>query len=345
MPKRLAFVLASAVGLAACYQADAGHRHHRRGGCGNSCGSCEVACAQPCCRTEYKTVQKTVMVPAMFTESRTINVTRCRVEQRPYSYTVMRREAQTRDVQCQVVVPRWEERTRTVNYTVCKPVYETRAVRYTVMVPYTERRQATRSVCRMVPVQMTRTVCEDRGHWEERPCETRCNDCCAVDECGGYQRRGRIQQVAYRRGGSGCGGCAAPCQATRRVWVPNIVERQVAYTCMRPRVEQVPYEYTVNRCRPEERTRNVQVCRMVSEPRSREVHYRVCVPERRTVTRQVTTYRCVPERRTATCSVRVPYTEQKEIPVRVCRMVPKTITCQVPVRHCEMAPAANNCCM
>ena len=338
MHARLAFVLAAAVCLAACYQADAGHRRHRSRGCGDCCSA--APCAMPQCHTEYKTVQKTVMVPVMATESRTVRVTKCRPEQRERTCTVMRTVPETREVQCTYVVPRWENRSRTVNYTVCKPVMETREHRYTVMVPYTERRQGTRTVCRMVPVRMTRTVCEDRGHWEEVPCQTRCCSTCTHDECGGYQRRGRIQQVGFRRhGGHGCGGCAPAC-GTRKVWVPNVVHRKVEYTCMRPRMEQVPCEYTVVRCRAEERTRSVQVCRMVSEPRTRQVEYRVCVPERRTATRQVTTYRCVPEPRTVKYTVQVPYVEEQQVPVRVCRMVSKTITCRVAVQHCEPG-----CCM
>ncbi len=35
----------------------------------------------------------------------------------------------------------------------------------------------TRTVCKTVPVQKTRKVCQDQGHWEERAVESGCNSC------------------------------------------------------------------------------------------------------------------------------------------------------------------------
>ncbi len=119
-----------------------------------------------------------------------------------------------------------------------------------------------------------------------------------------------------------------------RRWVPNIVKREVEYTCMQAQMEDVPYEYTVTLCRPETRTRTVQVCDMVREQKTKEVQYTVCVPQTKTGTRQVTVCKTVPEEKTCTYTVNVPHTVQKEIQVKVCRMVPKEITCRVPVKPC-----------
>jgi hypothetical protein len=155
----------------------------------------------------------------------------------------------------------------------------------------------------MVAVQQTRTVCEDQGSWQEVP-------------------------QTYT---SGCGDCAQTYTCMRRCWVPKPVTREVAYTVMRPKMEEVPYTYTVTVCRPETRTKDVQVCHFVAEQQTRQVQYRVCVPQQMTGTREVTTCRMVPEQKTATYTVQVPETVQREVSVQVCRMVPKTITCRVPV--------------
>jgi len=112
--------------------------------------------------------------------------------------------------------------------------------------------------------------------------------------------------------------------------VPEVSEREVQVTVMKPSYEEVPYEYTVTLCRPETRTRTVTLCEYVPEQQSREVQYTVCVPEQRVSSHQVTEYRCVPEQKTSTYTVMVPYQEQQEVQVQVCRMVEKTIT--VPVQ-------------
>jgi hypothetical protein len=293
------------VALSPAAEAGRGRRGGHRGGCGSGCGECG-GCEVADCGPTYQTVERTVMVPQMFTENRTINVVQCRTEERERQYTVMRPVNETRTVEYQYTVNKFETRTRDINYTVRKPVMSTEQRQYTVMVPEQQTREATRRVCRMVPVQQTRTVCEDQGSWQEVP-------------------------QTYT---SGCGDCAQTYTCMRRCWVPKYVTREVAYTVMRPQIEEVPYTYTVTVCRPEMRTKDVQVCNFVSEQRTRQVQYRVCVPEQLTGTREVTTCRMVPEQKTATYTVQVPETVQKEVQVQVCRMVPKTITCQVPVREC-----------
>jgi YTV len=308
LPKLM--ILAVAVLLATQNMAAAG-RHHRRGygGCGSDCGGCAANC-----QVTYQTVERTIMVPQMFTDYRTVNETQCRTEERQYNYTAYRRVPETRTVEYQYTVPTFETRTREVAYTVCKQVMETQQRQYTVMVPQTETREATRRVCRMVAETRTRTVCEDRG---------------------GYQDVPQTYTV-------GCGDCAQTCTRMCRVWVPNMQTREVQYTVMCPKVEEVPYQYAVTVCHPETRTQNYQVCRYVPEQQTRQVQYSVCVPQQRTGTREVTTCRVVPEQMTATRTIQVPYTVQRQVPVQVCRMVPKTITCQVPVQvPCESPPP---CC-
>jgi hypothetical protein len=76
-----------------------------------------------------------------------------------------------------VMVP--QPRTVVKTFTVCKPVQYEVEQAYTEMVPYTEVRQGVRKICQRVPVETTRTVCRDMGHWEDRTIEV-----CRVGGCG-----------------------------------------------------------------------------------------------------------------------------------------------------------------
>jgi hypothetical protein len=224
-----------------------------------------------------------------------------------------------------------------------------------------------RRVVRCVPVTQTRTVCSDKGHWEEQPadcCSASCGGCedsCATpcgeeDPCGccSARRSGRHGLLARR--------CAwrAPCCAPTKVWVPNVVQDEVEVTVMQRQCVDVPYTYTVTVCtpetrtrmvkrcsyRPEIRTRTVRVCRYDRktrtrtrqvtqcklETRTRDVNYTAWVPQTRTTPHKITTYKCVPAERVQQYTVMVPHQVQKEVQVRVCRMVPKTI--QVPSVTC-----------
>ena len=162
--------------------------------------------------------------------------------------------------QYQVCVPTYRNVQR--NYTVSVPVWRQQQQQYTVMVPYTETRQATRQVCECVPVAETRTVCRDRGHWEQRAaCQSACGGSCASGGCGG------------------CGGCGGGCGggvAAAGVLVCVLYERlgretgqeQVQVTVMRPQVREVPYQYCVTLCRPETRAQTVSVCSYRNETRT-----------------------------------------------------------------------------
>ncbi len=329
------------------------------------CGGC-VSCAP----AVPVMIERTVMVPTYVTEKRVVHETVYHTEARTKTVTVNkcvpRQVEKTRSYT--VMVP--QQQTKTVNYVVCKPVYETKTreyvvevpqwseveekytVRvpvwhdqerqYTVMVPTTEKRQGTRRVARCIPTTEQRTVRCDEGHWEtqmvEVPCYSPCNNC-------GH-----------------CRACCSPVTQTvcRRVWMPNVVEKQVDVTVYKQVVEDVPYEYCVTVCKPETRTETVkvcsytdeertctrkvctykpetrtqtyQVCKYVHETQAREVTCTVYVPQQKTETCTVTVYDMVPEERQVTYNVCVPEVVEKEINVCVCRMVPKTI--QVPACGC-----------
>ena len=111
------------------------------------------------------------MVPTTEYETRTVQVTKYRPEARQSNYTVSRQVPVTQQVQqtCTVMVP--QTQTRAVNYNVCRTVMHEETRQYTVQVPVQESRTVMRQVFQMVPVSMTRTVCEDQGHWETRGCD------------------------------------------------------------------------------------------------------------------------------------------------------------------------------
>jgi len=281
------------------------------------CEAPAPACAEAApCQPAFKMVERTVMVPQMVTENRTVQVIECQAEHRQHKYTAYRNVVETRDVQCEIVVPRMETRMQEVEQTVYRPVMATETRQCTVMVPVTETRQATRKVCRMVPVVETRTVCEDQGCWQS------------------------VVQT-YK---VGCGDCAQTCCRSCNVWVPKIVSRQVQTTVMKPKVEEVAYTYNVTVCKPEVRTTNVQVCTMVRETVKKQVAVPFCVQEKKVVTRQVVTCRPVAEERVCDVVVQVPHTVERQVAVQVCKMVPKTVTCKVPVDNCQScAPASAPC--
>ncbi len=320
------------------------------------------------CGVDY--VEKTICVPQWVTETRVVSCTEYRWEPREYKCTVYRNVYETRDVteQCTVLVPK--QRTRTVNYTVCVPytknvvqtsvvcipewrdveyqytvrvpVWTTSVKEYTVNIPYTVKKQGVRKVCRVVPVQTTRTVRRCVGHWETHTRE--------VPDCGG------------------CGVRSVCC----RVWVPKWITEEVPCTTYKTEYVDVPYTYCVTLCKQETRTcevrhcsyrteqrtgtrrvcsvrrekreRTVQVCAYRHEQRSRDIVENYCVPEARTYTRQISVCRPVAEVVTRTRSVCVPHTVKKEVQVRVCKTVTKVI--RVPVcsscggcggrhRHCR----------
>jgi len=382
------------IGLAALLVAlvaqavQAGGRCGKRGCRTYAGGHCD-ACAAHAPEPTY--VEKTVYVPKWVKEKRVVTRTEYRTEQRERRYTVYKcvPEVHEETRHYTVMVP--HERTKDVEYTVCKPVWETVTKKYhvkvpvwseeqydyhvrvpvwrdvektyTVMVPHREKRTGTRTVCRVVPVTKTRTVRRDHGHWEERHYEVPCHGCSGCGYSGVCHSGGCYP-------GHGCTAQCVPCTRTvcKRVWVPNIVEEEVEYTCYKKVYDEQPYDYYVTVCRPEQRTRvhkvcdyktetrtgtrkvcryqtevrekTHKVCRHVTETRTRQVHYTEWLPEKREKTVQVTKYKRVPEERVSTYRVKVPYRVEKEVEVSVCRRVPKKI--MVPVY--DGCTAGGYCC-
>jgi hypothetical protein len=260
-----------------------------------------ATCAPATCAPKVQYVQKTILCPTTVMESRVVTVTECRPEVRQRKVMVCQQVPETKTVQrtCQIMVP--ETRKRTEKYMVCKPVMREETRQYTVMVPHTETRQGTRQVCKMVAVKEKRVVCEDQGHWEQRVCKMAC-----------------------------CASAATCCPVrTYCCWVPQVVQKETEVTCRKPVMVTEPCTYTVNVCKPEQRTCKVQVCDYTQEEATREVCYTVCVPKTITRTECVTTCKTVQVEKVCNYTVMVPHQVQKTVCVPVCKMVPKTIT--VPV--------------
>ena len=124
--------------------------------------------------------------------------------------------------------------------------------------------------------------------------------------------------------GANCG-AASGCVQTQRRWVPNLVSKQVPVTVMQAQTEDVPYSYTVTLCKPETRTREVQVCRMVAEQQSREVLYRLRAETRTGV--QVC--RMVAEQQSGAL-----HRLRTDADVQVCHMVAEQQSREVPYTVC-----------
>ena len=146
-------------------------------------------------------------------------------------------------------------------------------------VPHIEERTGTRHVCHSVPVTRTRTVCEDQGHWEEQAC----GGCAAAPACDSCNSDSE----------------SSSCCDTRKVWVPNIVQSEVEYTCYENQISEESYTYNVTTYTQENRTCTVKVARQVQEEVPYTYHVTVCTPQ------------------------------QREVQVQVCHMVEQTVSCKV----------------
>jgi len=316
--KRISVVgLAAGLSIAFASTALAGRGHHR-GGCAPACDAAPCEAAAPCAPAPApKMVERTIMVPQTVTENRTVKCTEYTNETREKKITVMNRVPKTQTVtrEYTVLVPKTE--TRTVSYQVCKPVMTTETETYNVCVPHTETKNGVRKVCKQVSVPKTRKVTVDQGHWET-------SAPAAEAGCG------------HRRGCGGCGDCGCAPVACRK-WVPNLVEKEVAYTACEMVTEEVPYTYNVVTMSTESRTRDVQRCNYVMQTQTRDVPYTTCVAEKKSRTFEVQTYECVPAEKTVSYTVCVPHEVEKQVQVQVVKMVPKTVT--VPeCGGCDSAP-------
>ena len=375
------WMLAPVFAIAASNWAEACHRCKKCCDAPAPCSTCS-ACDDCTAKTAYQEVEKTVMVPTIVTETRKIAVTKYRNEERTRNYTVMKNvpETKTREISKTEMIP--EVRTRTIEFTERKavttdkeinytvqvpqtltktlrwtvrlPVRTAREVSYTINVPSLEARTGTRKVCRYVPVTKTRSITEDQGHWETQ----------AVP-----------QQLTSDKSEDGkCCDQQPGCTALKKVWVPNVVTRDIEVTCNERMFEDQEYTYNVKvfvpevrtktvydcsfvteertkdieytACKPETRTKTIQVTSYISVPKTREVQYTAMIPQVKTATEEYTVMKQVPETRTSKCTVSVPYTEEQEVPVKVCRMVAKTIKVRVAAPCAEAQPAveAKPCC-
>ena len=165
-----------------------------------------------------------------------------------------------------------------------------------------EAREATRTVCRMIPVQEERTVCEvaDRV----------ASAAPAVIRTAGYQRESTVETLPAPPIALGdrdappppaaaplAGSAAAPgnvcCQPACEA-CPVVVPRKVTVTCMKPVSERETVQYPVTHLQPSARLETVSFYEFQPEKISHEERYVVDVPEQRVRTRQVAETRSVP---------------------------------------------------
>lgn len=281
---------------------------------------CRPVCPPPCAASPTCMVEKTVLVPEMVTETRKVCVIECRPETRtrkvtvcrlvhgqkivPYEYCEYQPETKTRQETFQVSIPEWKDVT----------------TEFTVMVPAVEKRQGVRKVSRCVPTVEKQTVCEQGGHWEDR----------------------QVPVQTFVQGSDACGRpicCPQTTTCTQKVWVHEVVRKEVDVTVNKFVCEDQPYEYEVTVCKPEKRTCTQKVCTHRCETHTRDVQYTVCVPVKKTGTRCFPTCTPVMEEKEETCTVMVQHKVEKEILVNVCHMVEKKIQ----VASCCSQPAPTCC--
>lgn len=331
-------VLGLVAGLSVTFASTAfgGHGRHR-GGCAPECDAAPCEAAAPCEPAPApKMVERTIMVPQTVTENRTVKCTEYTNETREKKITVMNRVPKTQTVtrEYTVLVPKTE--TRTVSYQVCKPVMKQETETYNVCVPHTETKNGVRKVCKQVSVPKTRKVTVDQGHWETAApapvAEAGCGSPAPCNSGCGHR---------HRRGCGGCGDCGSGCAPVAcRHWVPNLVEKEVAYTACEVVTEDVPYTYNVVTMKSETSTRTVNRCHHVMETLTKEVPYTTCVAEKKSKTFEVQTFECVPAEKTVSYTVCVPHQVEKQVQVQVVKMVPKTVT--VPeCGGCDSAPCGH----
>jgi hypothetical protein len=284
----------------------------------------DSCCAPACPPPAPCMVERTVLVPQMFTETRKVCTFECRPETITKKITVCKMVPETKEVQYEYCEWKTETKTRQETYQVSTPEWKEVTTEYTVMVPHTEKRQGVRKVARCVPTVEKRTVCEQGGHWEEK----------------------QIQVQTFVRGCDECGRpicCPQTTTCTQRVWVPEVVQKEIEVTVHKVVCEDQPYEYEVTVCKPEKKTCTQKVCVPKCETKTREVTYTVCVPEKKIGTRTVTCCKPMMEEKEVQCTVMRLHKVEKEVPVCVCKMVEQ----KVQVAACCPAPAcapAPSCC-
>lgn len=289
---------------------------------GGPCQTCAPCPPAPC--VTWQTVYKTVYKPTWVTETRKVNVTKYRHEQREQTVTYYENVPYTKQVTSTHTVATWVDKVRQEKYSTSKPVWKEVPQTYTEYVSAQVKKQGVRKVASVVQETAYHTVCEDQGHWENRS----------------YQVASYAPSYSSCGGCGSCGGCAPACApacgpsyqtCSYRVWVSNVVQKQVPYTVCKTVWTEQPYDYYVTVCTPVQKTRTVKVCEYVTEWHTRDINYKVCVPQQVTKTHDVTYYKCEARQKTVPVTVCVPYTEVVEVPYQRCVNVPTQVACQVPV--------------
>jgi hypothetical protein len=304
---------------------------------------------RPVAEKKSVTENYTVMVPETRTREERIVVRKPVMRQVQQQYTVQVPHVETRRATrrvCKyvpvtetrtVMVP--ETRTREEKYTVTTPVTRQVTQNYTVQVPYTETREGTRKVCRWVPVTERRKVCTDQGQYQDVECTVpSCQpspNCCS--RRGLFRRRCCSEPVCCDTP------CAAPTVVVQKVWVPNLVEKEIQVIVQKQQLFDEKYTYNVTLCKNETRSRTVNVCEYVQQEKTRNVQYTVCVPKvenyvvnKATQVDEEYTFNvtvCKPETRTRTVTVcdTVEEVQVRQVPYTVCVPQEKTRTYEVTV--------------
>jgi hypothetical protein len=301
----------------------------------------------PCCpllaETCYVPAPVQCLTPQTVIEKQIRTVTRYRNENRERRVTVYRQVPETKTVNEEYTVMVPQSRSRTVDVTVKQPVAQNIELRTTTMTPFTDTRQTTQTVCRMIPVQQERTVCEVvyPGCPQQSPA--------AGSPSTENRPRDPFRNVAYTRtasddrdpnapppanqpanqssanqspSGAACESCGTSACGTCTACCPQFVRRVVKVTCMQPISEQQTVEYPVTRFEPSVQARAISYNLLEPRTETRVEEYTVDVPEMRTRTREVTVMRTVPVEKKEQYQVTVPYKQRIEVSVPCVRWVP-----------------------
>jgi ribosomal protein L28 len=246
-------------------------------------------------------VEKTVLVPQWTTERQSCTETRYRTEIQEKECVTYKSVPVTKEVPYKYTVYVREKKvvpqTLEIDTPVCKWVDQTYHEFYPSKMTVTRYR--TRTECQ--PVTVKKVVTRDEGAWEVRQVES-------------------------------CDAKGNPCLKTQRVWVPNLVKKEIEVTENKTVCIREPYECEVDICVPVERTRRVKVWETKTETKTVENCYETVVPKTRTKMVTVCVTEKVREVTKVPVEVKVPYTVEVEKDVRVCKWVPRTICIPVPCR-------------
>jgi hypothetical protein len=292
----------------------------------DSCGQWQAPAEVAQCRPLQQ--ECTILVPQVVTEQRTMTVTRYRPETRERISQVYRDVPVTKNIEEEytVMVPR--TKTRTVEDTINHPVFRDIELRKTKLTPIVEVRQTIRTVCRMVPVQEERTVCEvvnpchpDSAQPTQEPADYNAPPPPPVTTNLSAPAQTSIKLVSLSGTPYPDGACNQPaCSAC-----PTVVQKKIYVTVMKPVNQRETVDYPVSKFQPNARFQNVSYYEFEPEKITREEQYTVNEPEQRTRTRQITVMQSVPEQRREKYTVSVPYLEQIEFPVKTLRWIAKTV--------------------